>query len=263
MKLTALTVGDAFAGIGGFSLGFQQAGYRVAWQIEIDPFARHVLARHWPEVRKPHDIRDALRAELQPVDVVCGGDPCPIRSRARGKRAAVHPDLSGYFLALVGRCRPRWVVRENVPAPDVADFAAALEALGYGTRIVEINARPFTAQNRLRQFVVGCPRGRAARLEKALPDASDGAVDAAAQGPEAPVALCVTAHPRRLTEDNLVLEGDRGLRSLSAEEREALQGFPRGWTAGLSWSRRCILLGNAVAVPVVRWIAERIVEVDA
>lgn len=47
---------------------------------------------------------------------------------------------------------------------------------------------------------------------------------------------------------------------LDPTECESLQGFPRGWTAGLSRSRRRILLGNAVNVPVARWLAERIME---
>jgi len=256
-----MRVGDIFAGIGGFSLGFEQAEYEIVWQIEIDRFARRVLARHWPAVARPRDVRTCVESRPAAVDVICGGDPCPCRSRARGAWPSREPDLSGWFLALVGRCRPRWVVRENVPAPDVEDFAAGLEALGYGVTVVELNARDFTPQVRVRQFVIGCPPGYAPAMEEALSHSQDGAMDADAQDPAQEGTYCLTAHPRRLAEDTVVLEGSR-LRSLSPEEREALQGFPGGWTAGLSFTRRCLLLGRAVCVPVAHWIAERIKEVE-
>ncbi len=51
-----------------------------------------------------------------------------------------------------------------------------------------------------------------------------------------------------------------GVRRLMPVECERLQGFPDGWTDGQSDSARYRQLGNAVAVPVVEWIARRIVE---
>ena len=38
-----MTVGSLFAGIGGFDLAAEQAGMRVVWQSEIEPFCRTVL----------------------------------------------------------------------------------------------------------------------------------------------------------------------------------------------------------------------------
>lgn len=55
-----------------------------------------------------------------------------------------------------------------------------------------------------------------------------------------------------------------GVRRLTPTECERLQGFPDGWTAvnDQSDSTRYKQLGNAVAVPVVRWIMSRIVQVE-
>jgi len=54
-----------------------------------------------------------------------------------------------------------------------------------------------------------------------------------------------------------------GVRRLMPIECERLQGFPDGWTDGQSDSARYRQLGNAVAVPVVEWIAKRIVKAEA
>lgn len=54
-----------------------------------------------------------------------------------------------------------------------------------------------------------------------------------------------------------------GVRRLTPTECERLQGFPDGWTAGQADSTRYRQLGNAVAVPVVEWIARRLVATEA
>ena len=52
------------------------------------------------------------------------------------------------------------------------------------------------------------------------------------------------------------------VRRLTERECERLQGYPDGWTAGQSGSARYRQLGNSVAVPVVEWIARRLIAVD-
>ena len=61
--------------------------------------------------------------------------------------------------------------------------------------------------------------------------------------------------------DTLAYE-DAVVRRLTPLECERLQGFPDGWTDSQSDSQRYKQMGNAVAVPVVQWIINRIVEVN-
>lgn len=111
-----MTFGSLFAGIGGFDLGFTRAGLRCSWQVEIDPFCRQVLARHWPDVRRHDDVRTFFPTlEDWYVDVICGGFPCQDISLA-GKGAGITGERSGLwseFARVVRLLRPRFVVVEN------------------------------------------------------------------------------------------------------------------------------------------------------
>lgn len=72
-----LTVLECFAGIGGLSLGLERAGMMCVGQIEIDPWCRRVLAKHWPDVPRHDDIATAVAWwGARSVDIISGGPPC-------------------------------------------------------------------------------------------------------------------------------------------------------------------------------------------
>ena len=54
------TVGSLFAGVGGFDLGFEQAGFATAWQVEINDINRAILADRFPHARQFADVRHCL-----------------------------------------------------------------------------------------------------------------------------------------------------------------------------------------------------------
>jgi site-specific DNA-cytosine methylase len=51
---------------------------------------------------------------------------------------------------------------------------------------------------------------------------------------------------------------EQRIRRLTPTECERLQGFPDGWTQGVSDTQRYKCLGNAVTVPVIQFLGERI-----
>ena len=111
----SMTFGSLFAGIGGLDLGLERAGMECRWQVEIDPFCRKVLAKHWPDVPKYEDVRHVGRDNLEPVDLICGGFPCQDISRA-GRRNGIDGDKSGLwgqFARIIRELRPRYVLMEN------------------------------------------------------------------------------------------------------------------------------------------------------
>ena len=112
-----LRYGSFFAGIGGFDLGFDRAGFDCVFQVEIDPFCRRVLAKHWPTVPKFEDIREVSGAMLPPVDVLIGGFPCQDLSAA-GAKGGIEGERSGLwreFYRIICEGEPVAISVENVP----------------------------------------------------------------------------------------------------------------------------------------------------
>ncbi len=132
-----LRYGSLFSGIGGIDLGMDMAGFECAWQVEIDDYCRQILDKHWPGVPKYKDIYEVKGAEIDPVDILCGGFPCQPVSVA-GKRGGVNDErwLWDEFYRLICEIRPRWVVAENVTGLFSANsgraFAGVLRDLAEG-----------------------------------------------------------------------------------------------------------------------------------
>jgi len=53
------TFGSLFAGVGGFDLGFEAAGYDCKFQVEWDKHCQQVLGYHWPDVPRWGDVSEA------------------------------------------------------------------------------------------------------------------------------------------------------------------------------------------------------------
>ena len=125
---------DLFSGIGGFALAAEAAGWDTVGFAEVDDYASRVLKRHWPDVPNYGDVRNV---PAMPVDLVTGGFPCqPFNTAGKRKGTADNRYLWPEMLAVVRRCRPAWVLCENVfgfRRMGLADCLANLEGEGYGT----------------------------------------------------------------------------------------------------------------------------------
>ena len=160
-----------FAGVGGFDLGFEQAGMTCVGQVEIDKQARAILEQHWPNVPKHNDVRTAkewaddikLRGNVQ---LVCGGFPCQDLSVA-GRRAGLAGSRSGLFfdaLDFAVYVGAEWLVLENVPGlltsnngQDFATVLAEMANAGYSYVEWRVFDSQFygVPQRRRRVFIVG------------------------------------------------------------------------------------------------------------
>jgi DNA (cytosine-5)-methyltransferase 1 len=137
-----------FSGIGGLDLGLERAGMTIVGQVEIDPFARSILARHWPDTPRHDDVRTALawwRGTPRPrVDVVAGGYPCQPESIA-GRRVGTGDErwLWPAMARVIAGLRPRYMIGENVVGHRTGGLRFVirdLERLGYVTRTGIVHA---------------------------------------------------------------------------------------------------------------------------
>lgn len=119
-----MTYLSLFSGIGGLDLGFTRVGLQCIGQVEINDFCQEILAKHWPNVRRYHDIRKfPPGGNIEPwqADIVAGGFPCKQTSKAsaiHGRNLGLDGPDSGLWsemLRIVRLVRPRIVVIENVP----------------------------------------------------------------------------------------------------------------------------------------------------
>lgn len=85
--MNEISFGSIFTGIGGIDKAFEDVGMVCKWQVEKDKYARRALEQHWPKVKRYEDATNLRYGKLEHVHILVGGDPCPIRSRARRVRA--------------------------------------------------------------------------------------------------------------------------------------------------------------------------------
>ena len=256
-----MEVGSLFTGAGGFDLGFERAGMKIAWQCETNKQCQELLSRQWPKILMFNDVTE--ENEYTPVELICGGDPCPIRSKARSIWKTKTPDLSGWFLAVVARCWPRWVVRENVPASDDVHFTAALEMLGYRTVIISTNSAKITAQNRERDFIVGCNQEKTfSKFIRKLSVCENGKRYAETKYQAVSAYPVLTTHPCRWDARDGYIWDECGIRVANSEERRRLAGFPPGWFDGLSKTAVARMTGNAAIPQIVEIIGRVIIEAN-
>lgn len=111
---------DLFAGIGGFTIGLEKAGFETVAFCEIDPYAQKVLGKNWPGVKIYDDVRgitaERLAADGIGVDVITGGFPCQDISIA-GAGAGLEGERSGLWsecARLLRDIQPRYAIFENV-----------------------------------------------------------------------------------------------------------------------------------------------------
>jgi len=258
---------DLFSGIGGFHLGLTQAGFKFDWAgfSEIDKYAKQTYSKHFPTAVDIGDVRAIRHKDLPSIDIITFGSPCQDFSIA-GKRSGLggtRSSLIGEAIRLIADLRPRFFIWENVKGTfssnDGRDLWAIIQAFtnigGYRLEWQLLNTRWFRPQNRERIYLVGHLGDGGGR--KVFPIGEDVPVSMQRQRKISP-AITSRYYKQGQPDPYIFNEKEVRIRKLTPTECERLQGFPDGWTEGQSDTQRYKQLGNAVTVPVVKAVGEKL-----
>ncbi len=171
---TGTSVVDLFSGAGGFSLGFEYAGFEIAVASDYQQSAEKTYTANLDSPFLCTDIAE-LVDDIDPlletggisasdVDILIGGPPCKGFSTA----GVYNPDdprnsLLLSYIRVVEQLRPNAIVIENVPGAKsiddgnyVTELLERTRSLGYKIRMIELNALNYgVPQSRNRLFFIG------------------------------------------------------------------------------------------------------------
>lgn len=172
---------DLFAGAGGLSLGFEQAGFDIVVSVDIDPIHCAAHKFNFPNCatvcKSVVDVTgDELRREAglgkRDIDIVMGGAPCQGFSMI-GKRALddSRNQLVYHYVRVVMELKPKYFVFENVKGLTVGKhrrfLQEVIEAFQAGGYVVETDYKVLNAadygvpQDRRRLILMGARKGLA------------------------------------------------------------------------------------------------------
>ena len=164
---------DLFCGCGGFSLGFEQAGFLIKSGIDLWSDATNTYQKNFPSAKVFNcDITEISGKKIteqsgilpDEVDVIIGGPPCQGFS-VSGKRLIDDPRNILYksFVGIVSELKPKIFVMENVPGlvrlfngKIKENIESDFSALGYNVCMQLLSAEQYgVPQQRKRVFFVG------------------------------------------------------------------------------------------------------------
>lgn len=126
-----MKIGSLFSGYGGLELGIIAAiGGEVVWHCEFDKAPSKILETRFPGIPNFGDVTQVDWAEVEPVDVLCGGFPCQdvsLAGKRKGMKDGTRSGLWSYFAQAIETLNPRLVVIENVRGLLSADANSEVE----------------------------------------------------------------------------------------------------------------------------------------
>lgn len=115
---------DFFAGAGGLSCGFSQAGFRVCFANDFEEVCVRTYRYNHPELSSDKVLKEDIRKIVskiddyvtEDIDIVVGGPPCQGFSSANQQRIIDDPrnELYKYYIEAIKRICPKFILMENV-----------------------------------------------------------------------------------------------------------------------------------------------------
>ena len=162
---------DLFAGVGGMSLGFEQAGFNTLVANEFDESIAEAYKKNHPTTNMivgditSLDLEKEFGSLKGKIKVIIGGPPCQGYSQ-KGSRKTINDErnfLFKYFVKVVELVSPDYFVMENVPNLLTAEkgyfrkeLVELFENLGYCLSMDIVDASTLgVPQKRRRAIIIG------------------------------------------------------------------------------------------------------------
>lgn len=280
-----------FSGAGGMEIGLMQAGVEFIQSLDLDSDAISCMKQnchYFSHSIVSSDIKNVTVLEQKGSDIIVGTYPCTKYSAIADIHGArTGDDLFLHFFRHIAIERPEMYIVENVPG--MKKFKVVMEAMTklpdyYVNVFCPIDAANWLPQRRKRLILIGtrkpftiAPPKEATNKTRLLdiiesnPDVPmpsyvisriegkyrDKPIIVDPSDPGAMAPTCV-AHYSKDLGTRLVVDRNskHGVRPFSVREYARLQGFPEDFHFENKMSSYK-LIGNAVAVPMGRWIGEQ------
>lgn len=161
-KSKTLRVVDLFAGIGGLSMGFQNAGFKVVAAFDNWDPAVEVYKKNFKHSMIKKDLGDTSNLKdikaFKP-DIIIGGPPCQDFSSAGHRDESLgRAQLTSSFTEIIAELKPKYFLMENVPRIQKSSvFPKVLKEfkeLGYGLTYTVLDASRCGAPQARKRFVL-------------------------------------------------------------------------------------------------------------
>lgn len=282
-----ITAKSYFSGAGGMDLGIEESGINIIESYEIDKKCCNTLRKNFKHHVNEADITQITVLDQNDADVYIGTFPCTRYSTIAdisGTRTG--DDLFLHFFRHIALAQPEMYVVENVPG--MLKFKVVMEALtklpDYYVRVeCPVNANMWLPQERKRLILIGSkkpftnfdyPNSQPLRLKDIIE--KDASIDIPqyvynrinGKYRDKPIisdpdnndlAPTCVAHYAKDKGTRLIKDGQR-IRPYTVREYARLQGFPDWFEFCGTDNDAYRQIGNAVAVPMGRWIGKQIVK---
>lgn len=289
---------DIFAGCGGMSLGFEQAGIDVIaafdnWKPAVEIYRENFSHPIFEKNLCDEDTVDIIRG-LSP-DLIMGGPPCQDYSIAGKRKQGERANLTIRFAEIVSGVLPEWVVFENVYNIErfgtLPKMKALLKNAGYGlsSRVLDAS-RCGVPQKRKRFILVGRLGEEDGFFDDAIVEGmSDRQMTVRDYLGDKLGTQYYYMHPRSykrrgvfsIDEPSATIRGinrpipenykrhhadaaaiEDGVRALTTKERSYLQSFPESFKFVGAKTSVELAIGNAVPPALAKYVADRVIKYE-